>query len=280
MDDAELLRRYIQGDDEVAFRQLVERHKGLVYSVALRQLGNPHQAEEVTCAVFSVLATKAAALSPTIVLPGWLFRATRYAASNLQRDEGRRRAREQQGALLMSNDSNAAEGLNPDQEKILPILDQELECLRQLDRDAVLLRFYEKRSFREIGEDLGTSEDAAKMRVNRVLEKLRKRFLRRGVAFSATLLTTFHTSRICEASPLASDLTARIANGLFSHSKKFGLADAIARQLVWWKWKSTILATLLAVTVGIAGLTALSLFKSRWTLKQDTARPLVEVPHR
>src|ERR1051325_5577564 len=89
-DDMELLRDYARNHSEEAFRVLVERHINMVFAVALRQTGNAQLAEEVTQAVFVVLAQKAASIPRSTILAGWLFRATRFAASNVRRAEARR----------------------------------------------------------------------------------------------------------------------------------------------------------------------------------------------
>ena len=160
MEDHELLWRFAQNGSEDAFRELVERYGGLLYGVALRRLGNPHQAEEVAHDVFSALAKKAVGLSSTTVLAGWLYKATRFAAAKVQRDEERRQRREQEAAMMMKTQIEVDSGT--DWERIVPFLDVELEALGDKDRSAVLLRFFEGRSFTEVGEALGSSESAAK----------------------------------------------------------------------------------------------------------------------
>src|SRR5689334_5998760 len=95
-DDAELLRRFAEEQSETAFAELVNRHIGLVYAVAVRRLGaDRHLAEDVVQSVFVDLARKARGLSRNVVLTGWLFTSTRFAASRAARTERRRRTREQ-----------------------------------------------------------------------------------------------------------------------------------------------------------------------------------------
>src|SRR5262245_8623031 len=100
LDDWQLLDEYARRNSDEAFRVLVDRHSGLVYHAAWRQLGNLHAAQEVTQAVFIALAQKARRIPRHAVLSGWLFRATRFAVSNLAREEVRRQRREQE-ALTM-----------------------------------------------------------------------------------------------------------------------------------------------------------------------------------
>src|SRR5262245_40125636 len=94
-DDSVLLRQYIRNNSEEAFATLVARHVNLVYSVALRHVGNPHHAEEITQAVFIILAKKAGELRHDKALASWLFRAARLTANNFVRSEVHRARREQ-----------------------------------------------------------------------------------------------------------------------------------------------------------------------------------------
>ena len=179
-DDLELLRNYAaQGSDD-AFRSVLERHVGLVYWAALRQVRDPHLAQEVTQAVFVVLARKAGSLRTGTVLVGWLFRTTRFVAARALRDEQLRQRREQEAAQ-MEPCSTAADA---SWDEIAPALDEALAHLGETDRHAVLLRFFEEKEFKEVGHVLGNSEEGARKRVSRALEKLRGFLVRRGIALS------------------------------------------------------------------------------------------------
>lgn len=251
MDDHELLRRYVGDGSEDAFRELVERHGGLVYGVALRQLRRPHQADEVAHAVFAALAKKAGSLSSSTVLAGWLFRATRFAAAKLQRDEERRARREQEAALIMNSHVNS--GAETDWEQIVPWLDAELEALGDKDRSAVLLRFFEDRSFKEVGETLGASEDAAKMRVSRALDRLRERFLKRGVMLSATALAgAFGSSALAATTTAPPGLVTSVTKACLAKTASNALGEAVALKLEWWKWKPFVIGASAVVALGIA----------------------------
>src|SRR5215831_10156110 len=100
MNDFELLREYVERHSESAFTALVERHVGLVYSAALRQVSDRHAAEEVTQATFIILARKAPKLRRGINLSGWLYRTAHFAAKGLLRAERRRRQREQKAVQM------------------------------------------------------------------------------------------------------------------------------------------------------------------------------------
>src|SRR5271170_1831192 len=168
-DDLTLLREYARRNSEEAFAALVSRHVNLVYSVAMRQVRDPHLAEEITQAVFIILARKAASLGPKTILPGWLCRTARYASANALTMQRRRQHREQEAH--MQSILNEPEPDNWGQ--IAPLLDGAMEQLGQKDHNAVVLRFFEGRNFKEVGAALGVSEDAANRRVHRALEKLR-----------------------------------------------------------------------------------------------------------
>ena len=179
MNDWELLQAYSQQDSEPAFRTLVERYVNLVYSAAWRQTSSAALSEDVTQAVFTILARKARTLRPQTILPGWLFRTTRHVALTALRTEQRRHHRERM-ALQMNAPSD-----QPDiWEEALPVLDDVLAQLAEAERNAVLLRFFQQKRLSEVGLELGISEEAAKKRVARAIEKLRKLFVGRGIVLS------------------------------------------------------------------------------------------------
>jgi len=185
--DTELLRRYADEKSEAAFGELVRRHVNLVYSVALRQCGgDAHLAQDVAQRVFTALARKARQLSGRAVLGGWLYRSAQFAASDVVRAERRRRAREQE-AHAMQKISDPAAG-DADWQKLAPVLDQAIGELATRDRDAVVLRFFEGRPFAEIGAMLRLTEDAARRRVERALDKLRAALVRRGITSTTAAL--------------------------------------------------------------------------------------------
>ncbi len=195
MTDLELLHDYATRKSEAAFAELAGRYTGLVYSAALRQSGNPANAEEITQAVFIILARKAGDLRAGTVLSGWLLRTTRYVAMNARRQELHRRNIEQQAMELSSSETEVA------WMRIAPILDEALLNLGEQDRSAVALRFFERKSFKEIAAALDTTEGNAQKRVARALEKLRHRFKKRGVVLPAALITGAINIRAVQAAP-------------------------------------------------------------------------------
>ncbi len=202
--DHQLLRRYADEGSEAAFAELVSKYVNLVYSAALRRAGgDTHLAQDVAQLVFADLARKAGSLSPEVVLAGWLHRATRFAVAQVIRSERRRQCREQEAVAMNTSESGS------DWEQIRPLLDEALDELSAADRDALILRFMEQRSFSEVGRALGSNEEATRKRVSRALEKLRELMVRRGVTTTAAALSTAVTVNAVETVPagLAATLT-------------------------------------------------------------------------
>ena len=196
-DDLQLLRDYAVDGSEEAFAEVTKRHLNLVYSAALRQIGNAHLAQEVTQAVFVILARKAASLPVGTVLAGWLFKTTRFAAARAVRTEQRRQRREQEAAQMEPMASTTETPWH----NIAPFLDEAMAQLNETDRHALLLRFFEQRDLRQVGAALGSTEEAAKKRVTRAVEKLRALFVRRGVTLSAAGLAASLSTNAVQAAP-------------------------------------------------------------------------------
>ncbi len=209
--DSELLRDYARTNSQDAFAELVRRYVNLVYSAALRQVGgDAHLAQDVAQTVFTDLARKAAALSRRNTLSGWLYTSARFAAANMARKEHRRRDREE----TFMRDPTQDSAPEPTWEEIRPVLDDAMHDLKEADREAILLRYFENRPFAEIGEKLGLNENAARMRVERALDKFRAAFARRGIATTATLAAVISANAVQLApSGLAATLTAASAVG-------------------------------------------------------------------
>ena len=207
-DNRKLLAKYVQTGSEAAFGELVSRHINLVYSAALRLVeGDMHRAEDVAQTVFVDLAAKARTLSPDVLLGGWLHRHTCFVAVNTMRGERRRLSRERQAAEMNALNDNS----NTDDSLIAPILDEAINELSEADRSAILLRFFEQRDFRSVGESLGSNEDAARMRVNRALEKLQSLLKHRGVTTSAAVLAGTLAANAVQAAPIGLALTISAA---------------------------------------------------------------------
>jgi RNA polymerase sigma factor (sigma-70 family) len=197
--DAVLLRRYLGDGDEAAFAEVVRRYVGLVYHAALRQAGgDAHAAEDIAQTVFTLAARKAASLVRHETLAGWLYTTTRYTAQVHRRREIRRIRREEE--LVIMHENTVTE-TSQDWERLRPLIDDVLTDLSAADRDAILLRFFAGRPFAEIGARLSVSENAARMRVERALEKLHGLLARRGVASTATALGVALTTQAMASAP-------------------------------------------------------------------------------
>lgn len=185
--DAELLQRHVDCRDDRAFAELVQRHLGLVYAAALRRTGGRvHLAEEISQAVFCDLARKASRLVQHPTLTGWLYRSTRYAASDAMRAEFRRQ-KITQSVTAMADISPLSEP-DVDWERLHAVIDAALDTLKERDREVMLLRYFDGLTFAEVGARLNLTENTARMRTERALEKLRKQLGRLGVTSTAAAL--------------------------------------------------------------------------------------------
>ncbi|MEI9864858.1 MAG: sigma-70 family RNA polymerase sigma factor [Limisphaerales bacterium] len=219
--DSELLRQFARTNSEAAFAELVKRHVNLVYSAALRQMnGDEHLAKDVAQMVFTDLARKAASLAHREILTGWLYTSAHFAATKIIRGENRRRDREEK-FMREPISENAPEA---EWEKLQPVLDDAMHELKEADREAILLRYFENRQFIEVGAKLGLNENAARMRVERALGKLRGILTKRGIATATALASVISTNAVQLApanlaATLATASIATVGTGTFTIMK-------------------------------------------------------------
>ena len=206
-DDANLLREFAARRDEATFRRLVERQLGFVYAVNLRRLRDPHLAQDATQAVFIALARKAESVARCPSIAGWLHRSSCYESRNLMRAQANRTARETEALRLGTTVAGESEAGPPG--RLEAMLDEVLNELAETDRDAILARFFSERSYAEIGAALGSSENAARMRVDRALARLRERLERRGFKSSAVVLAGLLPA--CASATVPGGLAASVA---------------------------------------------------------------------
>jgi len=231
MDDAELLQRYaLEGSDE-AFRMLLQRNVPLVYSAALRKTGDPSLAEDVTQVVFIILAKKAQKLSKRTILAGWLHRTTHHAATKAVRKEHRRREREKQAVQMQIAEADS------EWQALAPLLDDAIAQLGELDRSALLLRYFQNRSFEEVGRALRMSDDTAQKRVSRSIQKLRRILGRSGVAVPIVTLGSLAGTHAAQFAPghLASRVAAAALREQGVSSSVYSLLERSIRPLFWPK---------------------------------------------
>jgi RNA polymerase sigma factor (sigma-70 family) len=251
-DDITLLRQYA-GGDEAAFTTLFERHVHLVYSAALRQARNPSHAEEVTQAVFILLARKAKSLSPKTVLSGWLYQAARLTTAGLIKRESRRQRREQEMYMQSLTEPDTSLW-----EQISPLLDEAMGRLNEKDRDAIILRFFENKTPQETAAGLKLNEVTARKRVSRALEKLRRLFAKRGVVLTAAVIAGTISGNSVQAAPaaLAHSATAvTIAKGATASTSTLTLVKGTLKFMALSKVKTTVVtAAAVLLTAGGTGL--------------------------
>ena len=246
-DDMELVRDYAARQSEPAFETLVARYVNLIYSAALRQVGDPHLAEEVTQAVFIILARKAGSLGAKTILPSWLHRTACYTAADALKIQRRRAQREQEAHMQ----SLLNEPENETWTQIAPLLDTAIAGLNEKDRHAIVLRFFEKKSMSEVGQAIGANENAAKTRVNRALEKLRKFFSKRGVTISATAIAGAVAANSVQAAPVGLVVTISAGKGAAVGGSTLTLVKGTSKLMAWVEAKTAIVVAGVLVTSGV-----------------------------
>ena len=270
----ELLRAYAQDHSESAFQELVNRYVDLVYSAAIRRVSGDRQlAEDVTQEVFADLARKAAALPPNVMLGGWLLRHTGYVASTAMRGEQRRRDRERQAVEMNALNEPSGAGWS----QFAPVLDEAMDELDVADRDALVLRYFERCELRAVGEALGVSDDTAQKRVSRALEKLHVLLKQRGATLSAAALGTALATQAVTAAPagLSATITAAALSGTAITTTAL---TAATKAIAMTTLQKTLITAALAVAVGTGIYEARQAANARaevQTLQQQQA-PLAE----
>jgi len=236
----ELVREYVRLNSEAAFATLVQRHINLVYSVALRHVGIAAQAEEITQAVFVILARKAARLRPDTILDGWLYETTRLVSLSFVRGEHRRQFREQEAYMESTLQESVGDSV---WHQLSPLLDEAMSRLGKKDRDAVIMRYFKEKSVREVAAALKVNDAAAQRRVHWALEKLRQFFVKRGVASTAEMCAGAIAAHAVQAAPaaLAKSVTAvAMAKGAAASGSTLTLIKGALKLMAWTKAKTAI----------------------------------------
>ena len=245
MSDADRIEEFVKSGSEAAFHSLVQQHLDMVYGTAQRRLGNSGLAEEVAQNVFILLAKKAGQLRGRQDLSGWLYKTTLLKIREITREELRRRQRENESVLLglsMKEDDSLLKSM-------IGTLDEALMDLHDKDRQALLLRYIEDKSLREVGMGMGIKEDAAQKRVAKALELLDRAFRKRGYAPAGTVTTLAVLQAACSKAPaglLASISTVAVQQASTIALTGFGLFLSQLMNLT--KLKTTLVCIGLAAT--------------------------------
>jgi RNA polymerase sigma factor (sigma-70 family) len=250
--DADLLEQFVRDHSEAAFADLVERHIGLVHSVALRTTANSQHAQDITQVVFIILARKATALSRKTILAGWLYHTARLVAANYQRAEIRRNRRDQEVFMQSTLQESTPDSLWPE---MSPLLDEAMSRLRASDRDALVLRYFQNKSLAEVGAAMGLAERTAQKRILRAIEKLRAYFAKRGVTNTADeIAKSISANSVQAVSPalVKAVATTAFAKGATASASILTLTKGALKIMAWTKVKITVVAT----TVVLLGTTA------------------------
>lgn len=244
--DLELIRLFAREQSQDAFTELVNRHLDLVHSAALRQVRSPELAEEISQTVFTNLARTAASLKPDTHLTAWLYQVTRHTAIDVIRREARRQAREQIAYQMSELNDRPS-----DWSHIEHWLDEAMEALPPVDRTAVLLRYFENKSLREVGTETGTSEDAAQKRVARAVDRLREELGRRKVAVGTAALVGLVSANAVQAAPVG--LATSVATGSLATFTALTSSTVLAKTftLAMTTTQKILLGTTLAAAIAV-----------------------------
>ena len=269
--DMDLVREFARHNSEAAFTELVRRHIALVYSVARRCTGNDSDAQDVTQAVFIILARKAAGLRERTLLPGWLYETTRFTAARLLRTNVRRQQREQEAYMQSTlNEADTADVW----EKLSPHLEDAMSKLAERDRALLVLRFYQNKSGPEAAALLGLREAAVHKRTARALEKLRKIFIQRGIALSTTVIAGAVMAYAVQAAPtaLAAKVSLLAAKGAATTTPITALVKGTMKTMTWMKIKFPVAISAIVLVTGGLVTVALSGEKSKQVPVDAVAR--------
>ena len=247
-EDAELLSRYAAEQSETAFAELTRRHVDLVHSTALRLMnGDMHAAQDVTQQVFTEVARQAKRLARHPALVGWLYTTTRLMALRMNRTEQRRQAREQEANMM--NQLLHDDTLPVDWNRFRPVIEDAMHELDDRDRHAVLLRYFQNKTLNEVGAELNLTENAARMRVDRALDKLRGKLARHGITTTAAALAAVVAANAVQAAPAG--LAATISAAAFAGSAVQASTLIVAtKTIAMTTLQKTIVAAALAAAVG------------------------------
>jgi RNA polymerase sigma factor (sigma-70 family) len=274
--DLELLKRYTRVRAEDAFTELVRRHVDLVHTAALRQVHSRQLAEEVAQSTFIKLARLAPQLASDTILTAWLYQVTRREAIDVVRREARRQLREQVATEMNTMNANTADWTH-----IEPLLDEAMHALDETDRAAVLLRYFENKTLREVGATLGTSDDAAQKRVSRAVERLREFFAKRNVTVGASGLVVVISANAVQAAPVGLAITISTAAALAGTALATAATATATKAIAMTTLQKTLITVTIAAAVGTGIYEArqASTLRTQVQTLQQQQTPLAEQIH-
>ncbi|HEV2393538.1 MAG TPA: sigma-70 family RNA polymerase sigma factor [Verrucomicrobiae bacterium] len=247
-EDAELLSRYSAEQSEAAFAEFTRRHVDLVYSAGLRLVhGDIESAQDITQQVFTEGARHAKRLARHPALVGWLYTTTRLMALRVNRTEQRRKAREQEATTM--NELLHGDAPPADWDQLRPVLEEAMHELDEKDRHAVLLRFFQNQTLNQVGQALNLTENAARMRVERALERLRGKLARRGITTTAAALAAMVSAQAVQAAP-AGFAAALSAAAIGASAVQASTLVALTKTLAMTTLQKTVVAAALAAAIG------------------------------
>jgi len=251
--DGDLLRLYTAGRSQPAFAELGRRYARLVYSTCLREIGDPTLAEDAAQGVFLLLSQKSHSLVRRETLSDWLYTASRHVSRNLHKQERRRQMNQARALREAASILPLEDALDPLWEQAEPHLDDVLGRLKPADRQAVLLRFVQQQSLAEVGVGLGISENTARMRVQRSLEKIRTHLSRAGVVVPLALLAALLLEHSASAAPDALLRRFLLPTSNLPANRANTLAVAVRQASLLFSFLPVLrLLVVLVVAVGIA----------------------------
>ena len=197
MNDWKWLQKFVKDGDDDSFARVVKEHLGLVYATALRVTSDAAASEDITQSVFILLADKADLLKPHGSLASWLYQSTVFKSRKYLARESKRALKEEKCAIMKEDTESTPNDWN----EIRPLIDAALDELSEEDRSAILLRFFQEASYQTIGARLSVSEEAARKRVTRAVNRLQAWFATRGMRGTEETMTRQLSGVILAAPP-------------------------------------------------------------------------------
>lgn len=284
--DQQLLIAYLDDKSEGAFARLVERHMKLVYWTCRRDLGDVQLAEDATQAVFVLFAQKANSLRQRSGISQWLFYAARLVSKNAKRSERLRRAAMQEAIQAMVLTSSSEDRWP----EIEPQINDALSKLASSDREAILLRYFDGFSLREVAEEIGTTESSAAKRIERAVEKVRRILNAKDVAVTSAVLAALLIEHPAHAVPESchdTTIAALHQLGIGASSAAAGSKIALLNKGVFFtmqviRFKTVIAAVaVVAMAAGVANVTAAkhNISTNNLTVMGTYVAPVVIIPN-